>query len=130
VMDPHMDVLLLLQAHDSKKSQEFYKYIKRACDRLIELGIKTVRVAKFDVEKYVMPAHIAPIQYNSLPSVLIFPAKDKEPPHIHLTGKAKVNAPPCAPVYQCASQEQPLTTGGCAGATYLLLPHTRCVTIT
>ena len=51
VMDPHMDVLLILQAHDSKNCREFHKYVKRSTDRFMRLSIKTVRVAKFDVEK-------------------------------------------------------------------------------
>ena len=88
VMNPHKDVLLVLQAHDSKDCQEFYKYVKRSADRFIELGIREMQVAKFDVERYVIPGHVA-IQYSSLPAVLMFPAKDKEAPFIYLTGKAK-----------------------------------------
>ena len=55
VMNPHKDVLLVLQAHDSKDCQEFYKYVKRSADRFIELGIREMQVAKFDVERYVIP---------------------------------------------------------------------------
>ena len=88
VMNPHKDVLLILQAHDSKHCQEFYKYVKRSTDRFIELGVTSIEVAKFDVEKYVIPGHI-PIQYSTLPAVVMFPARDKDAPYIYMTGKAK-----------------------------------------
>ena len=42
-------------------------------------------MAKFDVEKYVTPGHI-PIQYSTLPTVMMFPARDKEAPYIYMTG--------------------------------------------
>ena len=41
-----------------------------------------MRVAKFDVEKYVMPPRLS-IQYSKLPAVLMFPAKDKVHIYIH-----------------------------------------------
>eukprot|EP01050_Picozoa_sp_SAG11_P004179 SAG11_NODE_260_length_11531_cov_6.271781_6_plen_641_part_00 len=88
VLDEHKDVLVVLQAHDSASSQEFYKYVKRMTDQFIQLGIETVRVGKFDVEKYVLPPRLG-IQYNTLPAVIMFPAKDKELPYIYFTGKAK-----------------------------------------
>ena len=49
------DVLLILQAHDSKNCQEFYKYVKRSADRFIDLGFgETVEITKFDVERYLL----------------------------------------------------------------------------
>jgi hypothetical protein len=48
-------VLLILQAHDSKNCQEFYKYVKRSADRFIDLGFgETVEITKFDVERYLL----------------------------------------------------------------------------
>jgi hypothetical protein len=88
VMDPHKDIMLILQAHDSEMSQEFYKYVKRSSDQFIAMGIETMVVAKFDVEKYVLPPHV-PLQYTTLPAVAFFPAKDKELPYIYFTGRGK-----------------------------------------
>ena len=34
------------------------RYVKRSTDRFIELGITTMRVCKFDVEKYIMPPQV------------------------------------------------------------------------
>lgn len=56
--------------------------------QFMALGVETMRVAKFDVEKYVLPAHVG-VQYSSLPAVVFFPAKDKQVPYKYFTGRGK-----------------------------------------
>ena len=88
VLDRYSDVLLLLQSHDSADCQSFYRYVKRASDRFAVLGVKSVKVAKFDVERHVLPAALS-IQYTSLPTLVFFPAKSKGPPYRYYSGKGK-----------------------------------------
>jgi len=86
-MDPTADVMVLFYNPQSQVSKDFWPYFRKTVERFQALGIKTLKVARYDVARNQMPSHV---ELDSLPALMMFPAKDKSPPYKLFHGKAKV----------------------------------------
>ncbi|KAJ1496039.1 hypothetical protein T484DRAFT_1760313 [Baffinella frigidus] len=87
VMDATHDVVVLFYSAPAKATQDMWPYWKKTVERFRLLGADTLRVARYDVSRNQLPESI---ELESIPGIIIFPAKDKEPPYKMYHGKAKV----------------------------------------
>lgn len=65
---------------DVERYRGMTAFIFRVCT-WFRFKFRQVCLGGADWRRYVVPGHI-PIQYSKLPAVVMFPAKDKEPPYI------------------------------------------------
>lgn len=90
VMDTAKDVAVFFFASKGSRaeaSKSIAIYMNRCAERFEELGISTVRIARLDMARFTPPAAV---QISEVPSLVLFPAFSKDPPHEVYRGKFKV----------------------------------------
>ena len=89
VLDEKRDVVVMFHSQGCEGCGHMAVYYKRVGLRFRELGIKSLVVARMDVTDESPPPFLK-LQLPSLPSLVMFPAKDKGPPFRFFSGIAKV----------------------------------------
>ena len=88
-MGPATDVLLqLYSSHACARCKTFEPHYGKVALRFAELGYETICVARLDVSRFALPPSLGFINLDSLPIVLLLPARNKKPPWQIFTGKA------------------------------------------
>jgi len=90
VLDAATDVLVYFYASKGERAEmatDAAIYINRCAERFQELRIKTVAIARMDVSRFSVPTQV---QLLRVPSILLFPAFAKDPPHLHFEGTINV----------------------------------------
>jgi hypothetical protein len=91
-LDVTKDVLLLLHAAEGcERCTNLVPYYKRVGERAAQLGLSTsFVVAQLDVKKHTpLPAALKAVNLHDIPTVLMLPAKRKEPPFRLFHGDAR-----------------------------------------
>lgn len=89
VFDASKDVLVYFFASKGpamEASKASAIYVNRCAERFEELGSPTVRVVRLDSAEFSAPATV---QISGVPSLVLFPAFSKDPPHKVYRGKMK-----------------------------------------
>ena len=90
VFNEEKDVLLLLHASKGCEScAHFAVYFKRMAERLRELKVPTLEIARMDTSDESPPAHLN-LLVGPLPLLLMIPADNKHPPWNFYSGVGKV----------------------------------------
>jgi hypothetical protein len=58
-------------------------------ERAPELGLQSLVVATFDVKRQVLPSALKAVDLHALPTILMLPARRKEPPFALYSGDAR-----------------------------------------
>mmetsp|Transcript_22557 Transcript_22557/g.41530 ORF Transcript_22557/g.41530 Transcript_22557/m.41530 type:complete len:668 (+) Transcript_22557:103-2106(+) len=90
VLDAASDVLVYFytsKGSQAERATDAAIFINRCAERFQELRIKTVKIAKMDVSRFSVPTQV---QLLRVPSILLFPAFAKDPPHLHFEGEVNV----------------------------------------
>ena len=86
-------------------------YYARVAGRLRELSVDSVAVARMDVGVHPMPPLLSSAHRHPLPTVLMLPARRKEPPFAFYDGRArKAPAPPRRSTHRGRSRCRPTRT--------------------
>jgi hypothetical protein len=89
-LDVTRDVLLLLTAKEGCEScVQLTRYYSRVAERAPELGLQSLVVATFDVKRQVLPSALKAVDLHALPTILMLPARRKEPPFALYSGDAR-----------------------------------------
>ena len=90
-MDATRDVLLQLYASEGcEPCVGLVMFYNRLAGRVAEMGVNsTLTIARLDVFRHQLPAHLKDVQLHSLPLLLMLPARRKEPPFRLFHGRAK-----------------------------------------
>ena len=68
-------------------TKDFWPYWRKTVERFKQLGISSLEIGQYDVSRNQLPDVV---ELDSLPALVMFPAKDKAPPLKLFHGKAKV----------------------------------------
>eukprot|EP00927_Polykrikos_kofoidii_P009232 TRINITY_DN13832_c2_g1_i1.p1 TRINITY_DN13832_c2_g1~~TRINITY_DN13832_c2_g1_i1.p1 ORF type:complete len:836 (-),score=145.35 TRINITY_DN13832_c2_g1_i1:85-2493(-) len=90
VLDSSRDVAVYFFASSgpaAEASKTGAIFLNRCAERFEELSIRTAKVVRLDMARFSAPTQI---QISEIPSVVMFPAFSKDPPHQVFRGKFKV----------------------------------------
>lgn len=89
VMDEEKDVVLLLHAENCEKCSHFAVYFKRMSERIKELNLPHLVIARMDITNESPPAELNLI-VGPLPILVMIPAGAKQPPWTFYSGIGKM----------------------------------------
>eukprot|EP00929_Paragymnodinium_shiwhaense_P058459 TRINITY_DN29272_c0_g1_i3.p1 TRINITY_DN29272_c0_g1~~TRINITY_DN29272_c0_g1_i3.p1 ORF type:complete len:583 (+),score=135.63 TRINITY_DN29272_c0_g1_i3:354-2102(+) len=90
VLDASKDVAVFFFSSSGPTEQistEAAIFVNRCAERLEELKIKSAKVVRLDLSQFSAPTSV---QISEIPSLVLFPAFSKDPPHQYFRGKFKV----------------------------------------
>jgi len=87
LQDSQHDVVVLFHTSTQESSSNFHLYWKKVVERFSALGIKSVKLARYDVANHQVPREV---DFEATPAIIMFPASDKTPPFPVFHGKGKV----------------------------------------
>jgi len=90
VMDGSKDVAVFFYASSGPAAEASTNgaiFVNRCAERFEELGVSTARVVRLDTSRHSAPSSV---QVQEVPSLVLFPAFSKGPPHQTFRGKFKV----------------------------------------
>ena len=86
-MDETRDVLVLFYSAAAQVTKDFWPYWRKTVERFGQLNVTSLKIGRYDVTRNQLPIAV---EIDSLPAIVMFPAKDKAPPLKLFHGKAKV----------------------------------------
>lgn len=89
VMEEGVDVLLLLHAQSCEPCAHLVPYFKKMAERLKDLKLSTLRIARMDVTHQTPPPHLHLLGVGNLPTLILLPANAKHEPWNYYSGVGK-----------------------------------------
>ena len=84
------DVLVqLYSAAGCEPCASIVPYYNKVAERLHALGVTTALAARLDVKAHGLPRALSSVRVHNLPTIIVLPARRKQPPHSLFHGSAR-----------------------------------------